>query len=223
MSKLVKINLLICAFLAPFAINSCASSSKHIERGTAAPFNSVLTNGNNRHPGIIRLLDSKDRFFCTGFVIDGIYAMTAAHCVSKEFGFIPAEQIKIHDAYGIYVGDATLVALDKDQDIAFIKGDFIEFKPMSVDFNGKNSFRNMNLISCGFPAGSPIMYCTQLTHIGNRNFLYRTVGGPIYQGMSGGPVVEVVSGNVIGVNSGVDMGSVLIGPVIGGLERVGLK
>lgn len=207
-----------------FLIESCTTTALMIQSTpNLTPYNSIKTNGNNTHPAIIRLINSEDLFFCTGFVIDGIYAMTAAHCVINTSGIMSKEQIHIYDSYRNATGLAIPVAINKYLDIAFIQGNFENYKPLPVDFVGKHSKRGMAILSCGFPAGMFDMYCAELIHVGNYNFEYKTRGGPIYKGMSGGPAIEATSGEVVGINSGVDINSVIIAPVIGALESVGLK
>jgi hypothetical protein len=205
-------------------VGSCVTTTRSIQRTPGAdPFDFIRTNGTNKHPTVIRLHNIDDRFFCTGAVIDGQYALTAAHCVTDSLGTMKTENIKIHDAYGNYITDALPIAIDKYLDVAFIKGAFEDFEVKEVDFAGKHSFLGMHLLSCGFPAGQFDLYCTELIHVGNYYFQYNTIGGPIYHGMSGGPVIETVSGAIVGVNSAVDDNSVVISPLIGALESTGLN
>lgn len=225
LKKSLKIVGFLSITLMMFMVGSCSSSSKMRQRTekNLPVWNKTPTNGKNLYPSIIRLNDTMDRFFCTGFVIDGVYAMTAAHCVVDMVGDIRTDSIKIHDQYDNYVGEAIPVAVDRYLDVAFIKGNFEDFKAAPVDFRGINSKTGMVTVACGFPSGQYDLYCVNLVQVGNKDFRYRMSGGPLFKGMSGGPVVEVTSGNVIGINSSVDTFTVVIAPVLGSLDAVGLK
>ena len=172
----------------------------------------------------IRLLNEKGEFFCTASVIDDNYALTAAHCIRGSFGFISGKKILINDDTDVMTDTiAYPAAFDAYRDVGFIKGDFSKFKDADVDFVGSYIQPNMLLISCGFPAGQKDKYCSYLQLVGNENFQYKTVGLPIFKGMSGGPVVDLKSNKVIGVNSAVINDFVIVSPLVGVLDSLRLK
>lgn len=183
----------------------------------------TMPTGSKMHPAIIRLVNPDGYFYCSGVVIDAHYALTAAHCVTNSLGGLKDDEVTVYDKYNNKATTAKTVAADALRDVAFIKGDFNEFEAAAVDFPGLYLKLGMHMNSCGFPAGQFYEFCAELIHIGNRNFQIRTVGGPIFKGMSGGPVYDKESGVVIGVNSAVDENSVIISPLVGVLETVGLK
>jgi V8-like Glu-specific endopeptidase len=169
------------------------------------------------------LVNANRQFFCTGFVIDGNYALTAAHCVVNEFGYIRNEDITIYSSMMENTGvTGRTVAIEQYRDVALIKGNFINFEAQKVDFYGRYVSRGVKMLSCGYPSGMFPKFCAELHHTGNRDFQYRTNGGPIFKGMSGGPVINIESDYAIGVNSAVDENSVIIGPLVGFLEAVGI-
>lgn len=218
-------NLIIIILLC-FIIKSCASvsHSSHKADGTLPKVGALLTNSINKFDSIIRLETLNGNFYCSGFVIDGNYAITAGHCVRNSIGGISSDEIAIYDKDNNSTGiTAVPIAMDNDRDIGFIKGNFIDFKSMNVDFTGEHVRSNSLIKSCGFPAGQKDMYCTDLIMNGNMNFQYKTYGLPLYKGMSGGPAIDVNSGYVIGVNSAVGEDSIIIGPLIGVLENVRLR
>lgn len=219
---ILALNIGICALI----IGSCATSQVSlIQREKGLPrYNATMTNGNNQHQSIIRLISDKGHFFCTGFVIDGNYALTAAHCVSNGFGGMNDTDIHVYNSYGFATGTiAKAVAIEGYRDVAFIKGDFSNFEAQKTDFYGQHVPRGFKMISCGYPSGMFQKFCTEIEHVGNKYFQYRTKGGPIFKGMSGGPVVNSETGFAVGVNSAVDEDTVIIGPLVGVLESVGLQ
>ncbi len=218
--------LLINIFLLVFIIGSCATQQVNLIKTTdnLPYFNSVLNNISPQYDSTIRLINDKGQFYCTGFVVDGIYALTARHCVIDFLGNLTEENINIYSSQGSYTGVvAKAVAADGYRDVAFIQGDFKNFVPQKTDFYGEHVSRGFTMMSCGFPSGMLPKFCTELVHAGNRNFQFRTNGGPIFKGMSGGPVVNITTGYAIGVNSAVDEYNVIIGPLVGVLESVGLR
>lgn len=185
------------------------------------PYKAVSTNEKNRYAATIRLKDSMDQFYCSGVVIDGNYAMTAAHCVTNSFGLMRSDPIRIYDVTDNFTGTiAKVVALEPQRDIAFIQGNFEDFTYVNVDFSGQYINAKMPAMSCGFPAGQRDLYCVMLELEGNRYFQYKFKGNTIFPGMSGGPVIG--AGLVIGINSAVYDNGVIVAPVVGALESVGL-
>jgi hypothetical protein len=188
------------------------------------PFGTVANVANPQYSAIIRLTDPVYGFNCTAFVIDGSHAMTAAHCLCDEDRNLSKTEFIIKDDQGRNTTiTAKAIALDHYQDVGFLAGDFRNFKHLDVDFSGKVVKAGMVLKACGFPSGQADLFCADLTQIGNAGFEYRTVGVPLQKGQSGGPVFEVNSKLVIGVNSAVDDSTVIIGPAVGSLETAGLK
>lgn len=184
-------------------------------------FQSKMTDGSNKHKSIIRLETTDGRFYCSGVVIDGQYALTAAHCAVNRLGNISGDDVAIYDQMGSSTGIiAKAAAIDTLRDVALIRGNFAEFEFAPVDFIGEDSYYGMVLKSCGFPSGD-VLYCTELHHIGNHVFQYATIGGPIFKGMSGGPVFNTSTGRVVGVNSAVGNSEVIISPLVGFLSNVG--
>ena len=171
-------------------------------------------------PYIIRLGDKENPFFCSGVVIGKEFALTAAHCVIDSLSFIQDKDVLIYDLEGNLVSKAKPMAVQLDRDIALLKGDFSEFKSILVDWGG---FRleeavNNGAISCGFPSGED-MLCSKLFYAGNVYFQMKFVGGQLYPGQSGGPVVvyyQPLNGYIlIGVNSAVTKDGLIVAPVTG--------
>jgi S1-C subfamily serine protease len=175
-----------------------------------------------QYASTVRLISKDGYFFCSGSVIDGNYVLTAAHCVTN-FGKMSKDPIILEDINGVET-DVIVVpaAIDQLRDVAFLSGDLSNFKTAPVDFHGDDVTNGMMMRTCGFPSGEKL-WCTDLKHVGNYYFQYRTHGGPIFKGQSGGPVINIQTGRIIGVNSAVSADSVIISPLVGVLTNVGLE
>jgi len=217
----MKLRRLITLFLGGYLLAlgvkylKMANSVQIDEENITSQYNQLPTSGVNKYSSMIRLVQNNS-FFCSGVVIDGMYALTAAHCVSGFLGFMDKGAIDINNVDGTFTGvKAHAVALDHLRDVALLKGNFKEFKSEIPDFDGDSAQGVGNvLVTCGFPSGGKA-YCTHLFIEGNYNFQISSKGGPIYKGMSGGPVFSLTSKKVIGLNSAVDGNHVIVAPLLG--------
>ncbi len=160
---------------------------------------------------IIRL-ERQDGVLCSGVVIDTQYALTAAHCVTGDWGLMYKKPIDILDQFGVFTDTkAIAVALDTDRDIALIKANFEAFQSMPLF---EETTITNPVLSCGFPGGGN-MYCSMFNIIGSSLFQLKATGGQLYPGQSGGPVIDLTTKSVIGVNSAVTKDYILFAPTMG--------
>ena len=161
---------------------------------------------------IVRLHDViSGRFFCSGTVISDSLVLTAAHCLAMPVG------ISVRTIDGVERGVlATVVNADSRGDLGLIKGDFKQFEklPISIEPDDViNSFKYGRVQACGYPRAGKL-WCTKFTFKAAANFQFAG-DGTLYPGMSGGPVIDMVTGNVIGVNTAVDeYGRIILSPII---------
>jgi hypothetical protein len=157
-------------------------------------------------------LYKKGQFRCTAFIIDANYALTAAHCADvgeKDMELTDVNDIKTNTK-------VECLESDHNRDVALLKGNFNKFAFIPVDFTGENQANMTQKIfySCGFPeGGSPFCSISQFT--GPYYFMVSSRGGLLYQGMSGGPVIDVEQRRVMGINSGISESTLLFGSLIG--------
>lgn len=175
--------------------------------------------------GPIIKLSRDDRPFCSAFVIDRNYALTAAHCIDGTFGEMDGRPLQILDEVSNDTGViAHPVGKNNRVDIGLVMGDFSEFVPYRVDFYGFTPTNNAGqYVTCGFPYLQNKVTCNAFIPSGNVGF--SLVGaGFLIPGMSGGPVIDTVNGVVIGINSAMGMsGGAYIAPVLGALGFFGIE
>lgn len=184
---------------------------------------------NDPYDSIIKLT-SDGNFFCTGFVIDDHYAVTAAHCVDEGSLLFQApklskKNIDILSKTGFHTGVvAKAAAMNNRQDYAVIRGDFSLFRKVKIDTTTAPVLYSKDKIyrACGFPSGQPELVCVDLKPDGNEYFHIMGIGDGLYPGMSGGPVYDLRTNTVVGVNSYVGKKYVAFGPLIGMLAHFGL-
>lgn len=211
--------------------NMCVTPDNVYINGALPAFSSVQDYSDNTYASLIRLETKDGQFFCSGTVISDDYVLTAAHCLMRGtlFKSMTKDEINvvsINNRDGIKrttVVHAAAVAANVIADYALIKGDFKKFtktrilvKPNSIhEISGR-------LVTCGFPWGAEgACYAT-----GDKLYTYFEVfktAGHLYPGMSGGPVVDSGTKAIFAVNTGATDGFIVISPLIGLFETLGVQ
>lgn len=168
---------------------------------------------------IVRLSYFTGEGFCTAFVVDVNYAITAAHClIGKE-----KDTLSLYDKEGndlnVFV---KVTAYDISTDLGLISGDFTRFKPLDTEFNGEGFVDKHEYISCGYPHGQNHLTCSRF-YPTNFNYFKVEGTGHLIPGYSGGPTIDLTTGKAVGVNHAVTDHSVLIIPVQGLLGVFGIE
>lgn len=163
---------------------------------------------------IIRLKDMNGKYHCTAFVIDGRYALTAGHCVIGKGYRLSRDPIRIFNGMDQDTGIiAQAVGLNRRADMGLVRGNFENFKRAKISFNF--GFWNKDpIVACGFAYGEKALTCNQFIY--KRTYYFEVEGmSALYPGMSGGPVINWRTGEVIGINSSVGVGIVHVTPTVG--------
>lgn len=202
------------------------ASSLQKSAGTFPRYEASTPNDSEVFSGIVRLLTTEGRFNCSAGVVSDEYAVTAAHCVCDNRGNLNPTY-KIQDEAKSVTIPVKIVGLNHRLDYALIHGNFKSFKKFKLD-QQKVIIENSNplaallgvggpsrsLKSCGYPMGSTKIYCSDFMPMDNYNFA--VVGkGTLYPGMSGGPVFDTETNEILAVNSAVVGNMSLVGPLIG--------
>jgi len=87
-------------------------------------------NSNPQHYAIVQL-GRKNETFCSAYVADANYIITAGHCVAAQDGHLNRDPIEIYDQFGQNTGIiATPVGLNNRVDVGLIRGDFRNFNTL---------------------------------------------------------------------------------------------
>lgn len=169
---------------------------------------------------IVRLTDKDGKSFCSGFVIDPHYLITAAHCLHKK-GVLRKEVIKVFDAATTDTGVEAYAAGFADRsDLGLVQGDFASFRYLKAEFN-HFGFMSPAYAACGYAYGSKQMSCNLFQPRGNLFFGVQG-RGYLVPGMSGGPVVDMETGVAVGINTGSLEDGVVVSPLQGALGAFGI-
>lgn len=130
---------------------------------------------------------------CTATVVYSNYAVTAAHCVDK------GEEYEVTGTKKL----VKVVYYDVRLDRAILQGDFSAHKSMDIDLTEDLLHSVPAAAYCGFPAGSDSHGCRRAM-LSGFDYFAAVFAGPAMPGMSGGPVIDMQSGKLIGVIYGVN-------------------
>lgn len=175
----------------------------------------------NTYPGLVRL--SKDgQFFCSGAVISDDYVLTAAHCLVDENGQMLDEEFDVLSLDGSNKVKVTAAGINQRADYALVKGSFKQYTKTEINLDPGLPMGDSAYIACGFPwDSSDICYFLDSKFVTYYDGF--ATGGRLYAGMSGGPVVDLNRVMIVAVNSAVGDGYVIIMPLIGLFETLGVK
>lgn len=166
---------------------------------------------------LVRLHDRETgRFFCSGSVISDRYILTAAHCIVGRSTTVSDIEVRTDkgDKIQLY---AMLSKASGQADLALLSGHFEKFSHVSVVADTRDLIVTYNtpgrfIVACGFPyGGNP--FCTQFVY--DHPYAFAMEGrGFLYPGMSGGPVIDGLTGHLIGVNTAAGDNFILVSPTI---------
>lgn len=155
---------------------------------------------------------------CSSVVISDTTALTARHCIVKEFGgatmfgFLPEvlfKSVKVLSPKGViktkvYAHSSSML------DLAILKGDF-KAVPKNVTLGSASALDSLfsrsfdSFQSCGYLLGLSKVYCAIHSKVSNTGHFVESRGA-LFNGMSGGPLLWFDKGQaiVIGINSNIN-------------------
>jgi len=209
--------------------NRIYAPNKHNTRSIRADlldkvYNGYTFNKKAKYSYLLRLHNEEGNFFCTGFVINKYYAITAAHCVTDRMSTdgMTKEDIIIKSSLSENTDTtARAAAIGGRTDIAVLRGDFSKFNNVRIAANKVDINPKKEYVACGYPLGQKKVFCSKLKILGNQIFAIKAEGY-LYPGMSGGPVLDKHHNIVIGVNSYATEYNVAFYPMVGILEALGV-
>ena len=175
-------------------------------------------NANYKHSPVVRLHNrNTGAFFCSGTVISTNYVVTAGHCLKRFSKTAEQIDVRVHDGTKLAAW-GTAVFRDERSDLGLVMGDFAAFNAMKYDIHPQYIIETMlagnehPVIMCGFPYGGK-GYCIALND--RSTYYFQFAGsGVLYPGMSGGPVIDYLTGTLIGVNSAMSGPAAIISPIV---------
>ena len=177
----------------------------------AFPIDSIIKLSRNGEP------------FCTGFVIDRNYIMTAAHCLGGMQYKLQKKTLDILDNHNNVVATGIPAGLNNRIDVGIVYGDFSELPFAKVEFYKYPPLEKASTYkTCGYPYLQKKLSCVPYFPNGNFHFSIHGIGMGI-PGMSGGPMIDMKSRTVIGVNSAMGPDGFLIAPTLGVLGAFGIE
>lgn len=186
------------------------------------PVNSITPTINPPYDSIVQLYVNGD-FICSGVVIDEQYAVTAAHCLTDQNNDVEISPFFVRDPKNLQsTVKSKVVGVNRSIDYGLLRGNFRNFKKSPINVYYDEFASNGAFMACGFPYGQNRISCMSINPQGNYIFQILAIG-KLYPGMSGGPVFNLITGNVIGVNSAAGQGFVLIAPLIGLYGSFGIE
>jgi len=186
------------------------------------------------YPAIIRLHDNHGDFFCSAFVVDASYAITAAHCLVDSLGYLSRSPIRVTDSDGEEITVAKAAGINNRVDYGIVTGDFSNFNQLEMDASvsfysavDNTKWKMMkelqdNFETCGYPQGQKDVYCADFAPTGNAYFQVAGIG-QVFPGMSGGPLINKETGEAVGIISAMSDGQAIVTPIVGILGNFGLE
>lgn len=206
---------ILCVVLAFMTWSYFSDADTHVVKALHYKLNQGKHADVPAYPPIIKLIGGDKKFFCSAFVIDNHYAVTAAHCLD--------ENGKLRkDILSIFVEDnqdtgikAKAVGMATRSDLGLLEGDFTNFQMLKTDTQHFGFLDSKTVyLTCGYPYGNLKISCVPFSPEKNNGFAIEGAGY-LVPGMSGGAVINVLTNEAVALNSYAGEGVVGVFPLYG--------
>lgn len=154
--------------------------------------------------------------YCSAFVINDRFALTAAHCLD------PGDKFLVYSATGQLITTAEAYSAYRTLDYGAITGDFSRFSALALATQFACAEHIPSLyFACGYPGGQRELACTTVRTTNVDTFAVLGIGAG-YPGMSGGPVINTATQKVEGVVSAMKEDKFVIAPLVNPFEHLRL-
>lgn len=163
----------------------------------AAPSYYAPKNIEELHSVMVRLTRQDGNPLCTATYIGHNLLLSAAHCVINPMDHIP------NDAF--FAGEKLeVLVVDTLRDISILGTKQVNANFMTLEDRDAKIMFKASFISCGYGGG--VMMCSNPGMFFPENMpmmsIYNVTSNirPLVGGMSGGPVIDTITGKIVGVN-----------------------
>jgi len=170
---------------------------------------------------VVRLKMISGQFFCSATVVSNTRAISAAHCFQEAPKGVT---IRVFDRYETIITNAKLLGLEARSDQAVIEGDFRAFNHIAVETAPDeiiNSYEKHDLLTCGYAYGGKL-YCNKFT-FESPDIFQMSGKAYVYPGMSGGPVIDLKTRKVVGINTAMSSSKAIVSPTIEIYQNLNVK
>lgn len=177
-------------FLGLFLVDVFSEESGPYKKPGLEAAQLVVLNEDKRLPPIFRFQGPNS--LCTATVVYENYAVTAAHCVEPKIKYtVTGEEITVEAAF-----------IDEELDRAILVGNFKDHAAQVMDHHQDILHIAQAVIYCGYPSGSLQYVCKQAQRM-RFDYFKVVFSNTALPGMSGGPTVDKLSGELVGIVVGV--------------------
>ncbi len=225
---LVLLNISILVFGCTYVYGLVSPNTIYYKKNkdkNAPKFNptDIGTNSPDKMSPVVHLVNKENDSFCTAFVVDNNYAITAAHCLVGQ-----ADDLKVQSNNKTYETSVKIIGYNARVDYGLLRGDFKQFNKLQIKPNLPFSMASEKriLILAGYPEGQKGLIIELALSLGVHGFMIEGIG-ELYPAMSGGPAIDKETGVVIGVNVSVGIEKenykkIYIAPLTGFLGAMGI-
>lgn len=216
---------------------------RQVDQANLPEYNEAKINyEDKKYIAVVQMVDLESgKGFCTGFIISDDYMISAAHCFvdpktsklnDKQYG---ARSRSVEEEKVVMTAFVDIVGVHVNADYAVLKGDFKEFSKLKINVSGSvmREWTQRSLLpgmppipvfAVGYPYGTTVAMAYAQSNCRNvYDFIECELSQGLFPGCSGGPVIDPLSGEVIGINYAMGANTKYFKHLIGIFEAFNIK